>query len=91
MAVGRQSPAASLPPLSQKQINTTTWGTTGNTSSVITDEYVHLNSVIIVWTAITSPGAQPTGRWSTIISNGSFYLVSSDSENSTLPISYIVL
>lgn len=88
MSVAHQAPSASLPPLSQKQINTTTWGTTGNTSSTITDEYVHSNSAILHWVTGATAAA---GHWTVTVNNGSFSFTSSDSENSALPISYIVL
>ncbi len=87
MATGRQSPQSSLPPLSLKTINTTTWGSTANTCT-ITDEYIHPNSVVLAYVTGTTPAA---GRWSYTVSQGSVAITSSDSENSSLPISYIVL
>lgn len=84
--VGHQSPQSSLPPLSQKQVNTFTWGTGGNTVT-ITDPYVHLNSQVDCWVTGTVPQA---GQWAITVANGSFTLTSSDSESTTLPVSYIV-
>ncbi len=87
-SAGHQSPQSSLPPLAVKQINTGTWGANSNTC-VITDEYIHANSVVIVFA--TGVSAQPAGRWSLAVSQGSCTITSSDSESSTLPISYIIL
>lgn len=84
--VGHQSPQSSLPPLSQKTINTFTWGTGGN-SVTITDPYVHPNSQVDWWVTGTVP---PAGQWAVVVNQGSFTLTSSDSESSTLPVSYIV-
>lgn len=84
---GHQSPQSSLPPLSQKQINTGTWGATAN-SCTIADEYIHPNSVIH---AYVTGGTAPAGRWSYTVTQGQVVITSSDSESSTLPISYIVL
>ena len=87
MATGHQSPQSSLPPFSVKQINTTTWGSTPNTCT-ITDEYIHPNSVVLAYVTGTVPQA---GRWSYTVAQGSVAITSSDAENSTLPVSYIVL
>ncbi len=87
MATGHQSPQSSLPPLSVKQINTTTWGSTANTCT-ITDEYIHPNSVVMAFVTGTTPAA---GRWSYTVTQGSVAITSSDLEQSTLPVSYIVL
>lgn len=87
MAVGKQSPQSSLPPLALKGVNTTTWGSTANTCT-ITDAYIHTNSAILVWVTGTTPAA---GRWSQTVSQGSVAITSTDAESSTLPVSYIVL
>lgn len=87
MATGKQSPQSSLPPLAMKTINTTTWGATANTCT-ITDEYIHPNSVVLAFVTGTSPAA---GRWSYTVSQGSVAITSTDAEQSTLPVSYIVL
>lgn len=87
-SAGHQSPQSSLPPLSSKQVNTGTWGANSNTC-VITDEYIHANSVVIVWVTGTTP-ANGT-NWSQTVAQGSVTLTSTDSESSTLPINYIVL
>jgi len=87
-SAGHQSPQSTLPPLALKQINTGTWGADSNTC-VITDEYIHPNSLVIVYA--TSVSAQPAGRWSVTVSQGSATVTSSDSESSTLPISYVIL
>lgn len=87
MATGKQSPQSSLPPLAMKTINTTTWGAGGNTST-ITDEYIHPNSVVLVYVT-GSVGA--AGNWSQTITQGQIVITSTDAESSTLPISYIVL
>lgn len=87
MATGRQSPQSSLPPLSQKTLNTTTWGATANTCT-ITDEYIHPNSTVLAYVTGTTPAA---GNWSYTVTQGQVAITSSDGESSTLPITYIVL
>lgn len=87
MSTGHQSPAASLPPLSQKQINTTTWGASANTLT-ITDEYIHANSVVV---AFVTGATAAAGRWSYAVTNGQVVITSTDAESSTLPVSYIIL
>lgn len=84
---GHQSPQSSLPPLALKTINTGTWGGSANTC-VITDAYIHPNSVVIAWVTGITPAA---GRWSTTVSQGSATITSTDGESSTLPVSYIIL
>ena len=86
-SAGHQSPQSSLPPFSIKQINTGTWGANSNTC-LITDAYIHPNSVVIAF--VTGTTAAP-GRWSYTIAQGTCTITSSDSESSTLPISYIVI
>ncbi len=87
MSTGHQSPQSSLPPLSLKVINTTTWGAGGNTCT-ITDEYIHPNSVVVVFVTGATPAA---GNWSQTVTQGQIVIASTDAESSTLPISYIVL
>ena len=82
-----QSPQSSLPPLSAKQVNTGTWGANSNTC-VITDAEIHPNSVVIAYVTGTTAAA---GNWAYVIAQGSVTITSSDSESSTLPVSYIVL
>lgn len=84
---GHQSPQSSLPPLSLKTINTGTWGAVANTC-VITDEYIHPNSIVYAFVTGVTPQA---GRWSFTVSQGSCTITSSDAESSTLPVSYIIL
>lgn len=86
MAVGHQSPASSLPPFSQKTLNTTTWGAGGNTCT-ITDEYIHPNSQCEIW--VTGTVAQ-AGQWAYVYNEGSVVITSSDAESSTLPLNYFV-
>lgn len=88
MSTGHQSPQSSLPPLSQKQINTTTWGAGGNTLT-ITDEYIHTNSAVLVWVTGATPAAGT--NWTQTITQGQVVIKSTDPESSSLPISYIVL
>lgn len=83
-----QSPQSSLPPLSQKVINTATWGSGGN-SSTITDAYIHPNSALFIWVTGTTPAAG--SNWSQTITQGQCVITSTDAESSTLPISYIIL
>lgn len=87
MAVGKQSPQSSLPPLAVKTLNTTTWGASANTCT-ITDEYIHPNSMILAYVTGSTPQA---GNWSYAVSQGSVVITSTDAESSTLPITYIVL
>ena len=87
MAKGSQSPQSSLPPLALKTINTTTWGSTANACTIV-DEYIHPNSVIIAYVTGATPAA---GRWSYAVTQGQVVITSSDSESSTLAISYIVI
>lgn len=81
-----QSPQSSLPPLSQKQVNTGTWGANSNTC-VITDAYIKTNSWVEVQVTGTTPAA---GNWAYTVANGSLTITSSDSESSTLPLAYVV-
>ncbi len=81
-----QAPQSSLPPLSQKQINTVTWGAGGNTTT-ITDPYIHPNSQVDTWVTGSVPQA---GQWAYAVTQGQCVITSSDVENSTLPVSYIV-
>lgn len=81
-----QSPQSSLPPLSGKQINTFTWGAGGNTTT-ITDEYIHPNSQVDVW--VTGSTAQ-AGQWAYAITQGQCVITSSSSENTSLPVSYVI-
>lgn len=84
---GHQSPQSSLPPFSGKTINTGTWGATSG-SCTITDEYIHPNSVIH---AYVTGSTAPAGRWSYTVTQGQVVITSSDAENSTLPVAYIIL
>lgn len=87
-SAGHQSPQSCSPALSAKQINTGTWGANSNTC-VITDEYIHPNSVVLVWVTGTTPA---TGtNWAITVSQGSATLTSTDAESSALTISYIIL
>lgn len=88
MATGSQSPQSSLPPLSLKTVNTTTWGSVANTCT-ITDAYIHANSAVLIWVTGTTP-ANGTS-WSQTVTQGQVVITSTDAESSTLPISYIVL
>ncbi len=85
-SAGHQSPQSSLPPLSQKQINTGLWGSGGNTC-VITDEYIHANSDVHVKVTGTVAAA---GQWAYTTANGTLTITSSDAESSTLPLAYVV-
>lgn len=86
-SAGHQSPQSSLPPFSQKQINTGTWGSVANTC-LITDEYIHPNSMVLVQVTGTTPSA---GNWSFTIAQGTCTITSTDAENSALTMSYIVI
>lgn len=85
-STGHQSPQSALPPLSQKQLNTRLWGTTGTTDTV-TDAYVHPNSFV----AIQNTSAF-VGPWYVTVSQGSFVVTSANSETATTTTySYIIL
>lgn len=81
-----QAPYDLTPMLSQKQLNTGTWGSGGNTC-VITDGKIHVNSDVHVKVTGTSPAA---GQWSYVTAQGTLTITSSDSENSALTLSYVV-
>ena len=81
-----KSPFGLNPALSQKQVNTGTWGGGGNTC-VITDSEIHLNSDFRPWVTGTTPSS---GNWSWTCAEGSVTITSSDSENSGLTISYLI-
>ncbi len=87
MAVNHQSPQSTLPPFSQKQINTTTWGASAN-ACTITDTYIKANSVVLAYVTGATPAA---GQWSYTVTAGQVVIASSNSESSTLPVSYIIL
>lgn len=70
-----------------KQVNTTTWGSGGNTTT-ISDPYIFPNSRVEVWVTGATPAA---GLWAQAVTNGQVVITSSNVESSTLPISYIVL
>lgn len=81
-----ESPYESFPGLSQKQLNTGTWGSGGNTC-VITDGKIKLNSDVHVTVTGTTPAA---GTWAQVSGNGILTITSSNSENAALPLSYVV-
>lgn len=86
-SAGHQSPQSSLPPLSLKVLNTGTWGANSNTC-LITDAYIHPNSVVLAFATGTTP---PVGNWSFVVAQGTCTITSTDSESSTLPLTYIVI
>lgn len=86
-SAGHQSPQSSLPPFAVKQVNTGTWGADSNTC-LITDAYIHPNSVVIAFVTGTVPAA---GNWSYTVAQGTCTITSSDAESSTLAIAYIVI
>lgn len=77
-----------FPPMKYKTVNTLTWGAGGN-SVTITDPGIKPNSVPKVWVTGTTPQA---GQWAINIPSGggSMTITSSSSENSALPISYVI-
>jgi len=88
-----QSPQSSVPQLQYKTKNTFTWGTGGNTVT-ITDPYIVGNSFVHLNVTGTTPAV---GKWAitytptTTSASGSFTITSSDVEQSTLTVEYIVL
>ena len=87
MAINHEAPWKSIPGLSQKQLNTTTWGATAGSCTIV-DGNIHTNSVVLLQVTGSTPQA---GRWSYTVTQGQVVITSSDSEQSTLPLSYIVL
>lgn len=85
-STNHESPYEGLPPLSQKQLNTGTWGGGGNTC-LITDGKIKVNSQVVVQVMGTTPAA---GHWSYVTANATLTITSSNSENSALPLSYVV-
>lgn len=61
---------------------TRTWGTTGNTDTV-RDASVHPGSVITV-----TPTVTPNGFWQVVVSQGSFVVTSTDSEDAGTTYNY---
>lgn len=86
MSINHESPMEGLPPLSQKQLNTQTWGAGGNTCTIV-DGKIKVNSQILVQVTGSVPQA---GHWALAVTNAQLVITSSDSESSTLPISYCV-
>lgn len=87
MSAPHQSPGYSLPSFRQKQLNTTTWGSGGN-SVTISDPYIFANSAVFAYVTGSTPAA---GNWSYAVTEGQVVITSTDAESSTLPIAYIVL
>lgn len=75
-----------LPAALYKTPATTTWGTTGNTCT-ITDPKITPSTQVEIWVTGTVPQA---GQWAIQVKSGSAIITSSDSENSTLPLSYLL-
>lgn len=74
------------PALRTKTASSFTWGAGGN-SAVVVDPNVSANSQIDWWVTGTTP---QQGQWSVTIIQGQFTITSSSSENSSLPVSYLV-
>jgi len=87
MAKNHQSPGWSLPSFRMKTVNTTTWGSTPNTLTIV-DNYISANSVVLAYVTGTTPA---NGRWAYNVTEGQVVITSSDLESSTLPVAYIVL
>ena len=81
------SPGYSLPSFRNKQLNTTTWGAGGNTCT-ISDPYIFANSLVDAYVTGATPAK---GNWAFTVTEGQVVITSTDSENSALPITYIVL
>lgn len=82
-----QSPYELTPALSQKQLNTGTWGSGGNTC-VITDGKIHTNSDVRI---VPTGTVAPAGIWvQSLPAEGTITVTSSDSENSALTLQYVV-
>lgn len=85
-SANHEAPYELTPALSQKQLNTGTWGSNTNTC-LITDSKIHPNSQVHVQVTGTVPAA---GLWAYTIAKGSLTITSSDSENTALTLSYVV-
>lgn len=90
MAVGStgyssQQPSQYNPAMLSVVPPTRTWGTTGNTDTVI-DASVHPSSAILV-----TPQSVPAGFWKIVASQGSFLVTSSDSESAGITYNYRIL
>lgn len=91
MAVGStgyssQQPFQYDPAMANTGISTRTWGTTGNTDTVI-DASVRPSACIVV----TPVGNTPAGFWKVVCGSGSFVVTSSDSESAGLTYNYTLL
>jgi len=74
-------------PAMQNGLNSTrSWGTTGNTDTVI-DATVHPSSTVVV----SATGAIPAGFWKVVVTQGQFVVTSSDSETAGLTYNYAIL
>ena len=85
MAINHEAPWKSVPGFAQKQLNTTTWGASANACTIV-DGNIHINSMVFV-----QPATAPAGFWSYVVTQGQVVITSSDSENSALALTYIVL
>lgn len=86
-SANHESPQDLTPALSQKQLNTGIWGTGGNTC-LITDAKFHPNSFVLAYATGTVP---PNGFWAYSVSQGTCTITSSNPENSTLAMAYIII
>ena len=85
MSISHQSPQSVNPIGRTKTVNTTTWGS-GGTTTTIADVNISTNSAPQVWAT-----SVPAGRWAvTSMSQGTMTITSSDSEQSSVGISYIL-
>lgn len=62
------------------------WGTTGNTDTVI-DASVHPSSIVVV----NPVNNTPVGFWKIVVSQGQFVITSSDVESAGLLYNYVLL
>ena len=85
--MAHQSPGYSLPSFRQKQLNTTTWGA-GGASSTIADPYIFANSLVHVYVTGATPAA---GNWAFAVTKGQVVITSASVESTGLTIAYIVL
>ena len=83
---GHQSPQSVIPVLANKVINTGTWGAVPNTCTIV-DPYIHSNSQVEAWVTGSTPAS---GQWAYATTQGQVVITSSASEQSTLPIAYLV-
>lgn len=76
-----------LPGALYKTPATTTWGSTPN-ACTITDPQITPSSMLMVYVTGSEPAQ---GRWSIAVSAGSAVITSTDGEDSSLTLTYVII